>query len=195
MKILLLNGYDRSRSPSFLDTIKRTISDYYSEPGQRMVYSDLFNKEVLTCLECQDCFVKTPGDCSIKDDHLHIMEDYMSSDVVIWIVPVTFGSFGANVTRVMERFSPLLIPSIERMNGWYRYKKRYLKYPKAMVIGILPQDDKEDETIFFELIHKNMENFSSENLAILLYEYLSDGEIMERLEKTLEDIGRSSHEG
>ncbi len=194
MKITLINGYDRSRSPSFLDSIKRTISDYYSKPGQQMAYHDLMNKEISTCLECEDCFVKTPGKCVIEDDHFLIMRDYITSDIVFWIAPISFGSYGANVKRVMERFQPLLVPSIEKTKGKYRYKKRYLKYPKVMIIGILPEADKADETIFFELAESSLEIFSSKGLSLLLYEHLSDGEILERLEKTLEDIGRSDNE-
>lgn len=189
MKITVINGYDKERNLGFFKTIKRMMVDKYIQKHYEVIYYDLFEKEIFACTGCYNCLVKTPGRCQIEDDNENIIKDYIESDLVVWITPITFGSYDFRVKRVMERLLPLFYPSFNKENGLYHYNRRYKKYPNMIVIGILPEANKVDETTVFSLVTKNGISLNcNKSACILLYEHQCDTEIEERLENILNDI-------
>jgi multimeric flavodoxin WrbA len=44
------------------------------------------------CLGCFNCWVKTPGTCSIHDDEAEVTRRYIASDLVILASPLIMGS-------------------------------------------------------------------------------------------------------
>lgn len=192
MKITLINGYDEKRNIGFLSSIKDIIVKFYTQQENDIVAYHLFEKDIQMCERCQNCFVKTPGQCMIEDDANAIIKEYIYSDLVFWITPVIFGGYSIKIKRVMERLRPLLLPAIEKEKGLYCFKRRYEKYPDNVVIGILPEVNKYEESIIFELLKKNSKRIGGKNnICALLYEHQCDSEIKEVLECLMEDLERA----
>lgn len=40
---------------------------------------------LLPCLGCNDCWLKTPGICAIKDDYSELLKDYLAYDTTIFL--------------------------------------------------------------------------------------------------------------
>lgn len=192
MKITLINGYNEKRNLGFLSSIKDTLIEAYTKQGHEISYYNLLEKDAQICERCQNCFIKTPGQCVIDDDVNTIAQAYIYSDLVFWMTPVVFGGYSIKIKRVMERLLPLLLPSIEKEKGFYCYKRRYEKYPNNVVIGILPEANKNEESILFDLLEKNTKRIGGKNnICALLYEHQCDSEIKEVLECLMEDLERA----
>lgn len=77
------------------------------------------------CLGCNQCWLKTPGVCAIKDDYEKIVRKLVGAQN-LWIVSDTrFGFLDYRGKRVMDRIMPMLNMNIEFRDGWMRHQLRY----------------------------------------------------------------------
>lgn len=77
------------------------------------------------CLGCNQCWLKTPGVCAIKDDYEKIVRKLVGAEN-LWIVSDTrFGFLDYRGKRVMDRIMPMLNMNIEFRDGWMRHQLRY----------------------------------------------------------------------
>ncbi len=82
-------------------------------------------KERAHCAGCFGCWVKTPGECVIKDDiSRHGAELSRCSRVVI-ISRCVYGSYSPGVKRIVDRSLPYVHPNFTTRNGMMRHKRRY----------------------------------------------------------------------
>jgi hypothetical protein len=74
---------------------------------------------------CNNCWLKTPGICSIKDDYEIILKKLVSVEN-FWVVADTkFGFIDYRGKRVLDRIVPMLNMYIEIRDGWERHQLRY----------------------------------------------------------------------
>lgn len=188
MKVMIMNSYDENRIPKL---VQRSIKDRYMEMGQDVTYYDLNQINISPCQGCFKCWLKTPGECVLNDDGTKIAKSYIQSDLSVLVTPVSFGCYSPKIKRALERCIPLLSPSFTKVDGTYRHKKRYEKYPDLVVIGILEEANRLSEELLFEQVERNALNFFSENHScILIYEHQCDEEIDDILECLFNDTWR-----
>ncbi len=188
MKVTILNSYDENRIPGL---VQRSIKDQYIEMGEEVTYYDLKQLKIASCQGCFKCWLKTPGQCVIKDDGIHIAQSYIQSDLVVLVTPICFGCYSHQLKRALERCIPLISPFFTQIHGEYHHKKRYEKYPDLVVIGILEEPDDISEQIMFEQVKRNSINFYSQHsTCILIYEHQCDEEIDEVLSCLFNDSWR-----
>ena len=81
--------------------------------------------KIMHCVGCNQCWLKTPGVCAIKDDYEVILKKIVSADN-LWIVADTkFGFVDYRGKRVLDRIVPMLNMYIEFRDGWERHQLRY----------------------------------------------------------------------
>ncbi len=110
---------------------------------------DVTSKEVdrtlHCCIGCFSCWIKTPGECVIRDDMTEINRLYINSDAVVFLSPVVFGQFSVNMKNVIDRILPRLLPFfINKADGSTAHPFRYAKNPELFFIGYgsgLPEQD------------------------------------------------------
>ncbi len=108
------------------------------------------------CVGCFGCWVKTPGECLIKDDIANINRKMMNSDVVVYLVPVVFGQFSANIKYALDRWLPNMLPFFEtRKDGSTTHPPRYESYPRQIMIGYGGNSDNEDAALFIDITKKH----------------------------------------
>ena len=66
--------------------------------------------DVIPCTGCASCGLRTPGACAVKDDMQDIFRQMVASDVLVLATPVRFGSYCAELKKVVDRFQPLMVP-------------------------------------------------------------------------------------
>lgn len=77
------------------------------------------------CMGCNQCWLKTPGVCAIKDDYEQIIRQLVGAQN-LWLVSDTrFGFLDYRGKRVMDRIMPMLNMYIEFRDGWMRHELRY----------------------------------------------------------------------
>lgn len=92
------------------------------------------------CIGCNDCWLKTPGICSIKDGFESIIKSILSHDYVLFIGRMTnLGFIDYKLKNIVDRLVPLLTMLIEFNGGQERHVMRYEKEIKTGLLYTLPE--------------------------------------------------------
>ncbi|MBQ5495950.1 MAG: flavodoxin family protein, partial [Prevotella sp.] len=102
-------------------------------PDKEVEIIDTADMNIAHCMGCNQCWLKTPGICAIKDDYENILKKLVKADN-LWLVSDTrFGFLDYKGKRMMDRIMPMLNMTIGFRDGWMRHELRY----HALNIGLL----------------------------------------------------------
>ena len=115
MKTLVLNTVGEE----VLDQVNALMKD------KEVEVVDTSDMKIAHCMGCNQCWLKTPGICAIKDDYEKIIKKLVETEN-LWIVSDTrFGFLDYKGKRVMDRIMPMLNMTVGFRDGWMRHKLRY----------------------------------------------------------------------
>lgn len=77
------------------------------------------------CNGCFSCWIKTPGQCVIKDDFDDMGKNIHDADEVTIISRYTFGGFSGAIKNIFDRCLGYVLPYFEISNGESHHQKRY----------------------------------------------------------------------
>lgn len=149
----------------------------------------LSNAEILPCMGCFDCWLKTPGRCIITGDAANsIVAKIVAADAVILLSEITFGGFSADTKSLVDRIVQTCLPYFEIDNNEMHHVPRYDSFPAWIAIGYGDACEAEKQT-FVRLAKRNALNFHPKSyfaLAILDEQELArnGNAILEALEVT-----------
>ncbi len=155
MKAYILSDrdYQTSAYERLLAQTKNALSGFDIEEKQ------IGRGDIHYCTGCFGCWIKKPGECVIKDDMASINRATMNSDVVVFLVPVVFGQFSANIKYALDRWLPNMLPFFEvRKDGSTMHPRRYESYPKQIIIGYGENLSSEDAQLFTDITQKHRNN-------------------------------------
>ena len=144
MKITILNGDMQADGSGFSSYCARLAGQLQKEHT-----SELFNLAELDlkyCRGCWDCWWKTPGECTIKDDAGTIFRAVINADLVLFASPLRAGFTSSLLKKMTDRLIVLVHPYIELRNGECHHIKRYDRYPDMGVI-VQKEGDTDDEDL------------------------------------------------
>lgn len=153
MKALILDG--RIKENGLPQAVQETASNCLKIMGYDVETLILHEMKIAPCKGCFECWIKTPGICSIDDDGRHIAEAAIKSDLLALITPVTFGGYSSELKKARDRMIPLISPHFMKIGGETHHRPRYDKFPDLAGIGILPAKDADSESIFKTLVRRN----------------------------------------
>lgn len=110
------------------------------------------------CIGCFNCWIKTPGLCVFDDLGKSICEDFVKSDVVIYVCPIKYGCYSPVIKRTFDRIIPDILPFFEEINGEMHHSQRYDKYPEIVALGYGKDISNEEEETFSSLVKANGTN-------------------------------------
>lgn len=97
-------------------------------------YIDATGMNISHCLGCNYCWLKTPGQCVIKDDYEAILKKMSKADQV-WILSDTkFGFVTYRAKNIVDRVMPLVTMNLHFIGKQMRHVLRYKKNPDWGVI-------------------------------------------------------------
>ena len=73
------------------------------EKGIAAEYVSLTGAEVEPCLNCAGCTYITHGKCVTRDDADWILPKLINSEVMLFVTPITGGSYSFRMKRVFDR--------------------------------------------------------------------------------------------
>lgn len=185
MKALILNG--ALKEDTSMDEINKFTEEILTVKGYEVESILLHEREIGECLGCFGCWIKTPGICVIDDFGRVVTEKIIKSNVVIYLTPVVFGGYSSELKKALDRIIPLLLPFFKKINGEVHHKERYDRYPKAIALGVLTEEDRDMEEIFRNLIKRNSLNwYNSFSGGTVLIS--SPEEIRYQLEENLKEV-------
>lgn len=157
MKALLLNGAEED--DRFTNQIGSMIMETGKKNGWQIDNVLLRAKEISSCKGCFYCWIKTPGQCIIKDDAKDILKKIVNTDLLIYLTPITFGGYSYHLKKVLDRSIGIIMPFFRRVQGEVHHQMRYEKYPFLLGVGVDFNSDKNNSNIFTNLIERNSLNF------------------------------------
>ena len=136
MKALLLSALtvDEERGAAARDAVETTLR----ERGHEVDMVDIAAARVAPCTGCGSCGLKTPGRCVVNDDMQGIFRQIVASDVLVLATPVRFGSYCAQLKKVVDRFQPLMVPIYVVRNGEMHFRGRY-GLPTLLGVGLVQE--------------------------------------------------------
>lgn len=143
----------------------------------------LAGMDIKACRGCFSCWVKTPGRCVITDDDQEpILRATASSDLVIWLTPITFGGYSPELKKALDRIIPILLPFFIKVRGEMHHPQRYPKQRSLLAIGTQKQEDAGSEGIFHRLVQRNALNMGNAEAGTMVFSGdVSLAEIKKRL--------------
>ncbi len=135
------------------------------------------------------CWIRSPGICNINDDNRIIAEAVVTSDLMIFLSPVTFGGYSSTLKRMVDHLIQNISPHFVSINGETHHKKRYERYPDFLAVGWMDSPDASVKTIFRYLVQRNAINFYAENYtSAVVYIDQSNEEIEQLLNDSLSEL-------
>lgn len=157
MKALLISDKDY-QAETYLK-LKNLICSFLEDKGFEITITDIGRDDLAFCMGCFGCWIKTPGECVIQDGIKEINKSFVGSDAVIYLNPVIFGQFSANIKNAVDRWIPNILPFfITRPDGSTMHPSRYEKYPAQIIIGYGDELSPEDSQLFTDITKKHRRN-------------------------------------
>lgn len=175
MKITVFSGSHKGGEGNTLLMVEEFLKGA-EEAGAETENIFLAEKNLRYCKGKFECWLKTPGKCTIRDDMDDMLPTFMDSDVVVFAFPVYFDNVPAVMKNFIDRLTPVLLPHFEEDEaGEYRHAKRYGSYPKIVVLsncGLPGQANFQVVSPFFKRLARNL------HTEIIGEIYRDEGEIL-----------------
>ncbi|RAK05265.1 NADPH-dependent FMN reductase [Halanaerobium saccharolyticum] len=172
MKALILNGEEVDGLS--LKHISKSIKEELRSCDFEVEEILLKEKEIADCLGLFKCWVKTPGICIIDDYGRKTAAKLINSELVVFLTPVTFGSYSYQLKKALDRMIPLISPYFKKIEGEFHHRKRYSKYPSILAVGVMEKINQAQSKIFKELVKRNSINFHSAYCETEVFEVADD---------------------
>lgn len=161
MKITILNGNPNADNIKF-DNYLNNLSDLLESSQHTVAILQLREMDIRYCIGCWRCWVKTPGECIVKDGSRDVCRECINSDLVLFASPVIMGFTSALLKKAHDKLIPLIHPYFELVQNEVHHLSRYDKYP---LMGLLLEKgndaDEEDIKIISDIYRRDAINFKT----------------------------------
>ncbi len=188
MSYLILNGM--CKDDSFTPKVEKIVSEEFNKRNIKGETIVLHEHEIKPCLGCFKCWVQTPGICIINDHAREVAKKNIQSDNVIYLTPITYGGYSADLKKALDRGISLISPFFRIHHDEIHHETRYDKYPNVCVLGILEKSDPEQEEIFTDLANRNvLNNCAPKHSSQIIYHSMDEKEIRRKIVEGINDLG------
>jgi multimeric flavodoxin WrbA len=131
------------------------------------------NGKIRPCINCYGCWIRTPGQCVIRDGYDNIGLLFSKCDHLITVSQCFYGGYSPFIQNVLNRSIPYLLPYFEKRNGETHHKKRYDNniILTAYFYGKISEKEKETAR---KLVAANGINLSAQKTEIYFYDKFGD---------------------
>lgn len=138
--------------------VRRTLLDHAAGHGWTPRSFFLPDIEITDCAGDFNCWLKTPGICSINDENREIARAVVQSDLLVFLTPVTFGGYASELKKGLDHIIQIISPFFETVAGESHHVKRYERYPRFVGLGLMDGVDDEAARVFRTLVARNALN-------------------------------------
>ena len=162
MKITIMNGNSNPQNQGFDDYVAGLVAKLTGD-GHTVTAFTLREMDIKFCTGCFGCWVKTPGQCVVKDASHDVCRKVINSDFLLWAAPLRMGFPDAALKKMMNKSIPTIHPYFVVDHGEAHHRPRYDHYPR---IGLLLQKeadtDAEDLRIVSDIFSRTALNMKSQ---------------------------------
>jgi multimeric flavodoxin WrbA len=154
-KVIIFNASFRKNKG-----ITSFLTDYFikgiEEAGSQAEVLYLEELNIKHCTGCNNCWFKTPGICTIKNDDMPgILEKLTKADYWVFAVPVYSCWGSSKYKNFLDRLHPIATPELEKHNGHLAHPKRP-GYEKAKIVLLSTAGSSIDQ---FDPLISHLNNF------------------------------------
>lgn len=116
------------------------------------------SKEIKPCVGCFGCWLKTPGQCVIKDGYDRMGALIHKADELVVMSRYTYGGFSSFVKNVFDRSIGWVLPYFKIVGNEMHHRKRYPEDKQITVIfkgSGLTKEDQADAKRYVEAVCRN----------------------------------------
>lgn len=163
MRVCVLNGFDSEEMAVAQERKLEQELEVLNQKGDAVDYFKLRDRKIAYCLGCWDCWLKTPGECRIKDEEEDILKSFVKADHLIFVSNVRLGFVTASLKKTMDRLIPNFLPYIRVYQNEFHHYPRYEKTPILHTRLIVDHTVERDEIDLIEDYFKRVAlNFGSD---------------------------------
>jgi len=149
-KMVAINGSHRSEKGFTEIILRQFIEGAMAANAQcEVVYPS--KSKIVACECCDDCLLKTPGQCKFNDDMGAIISQLEAADFLVFASPVYFDGMSSNMKKLIERLRPTYGAHFEFRNGRTFHLKTNKKRQKVVIIATAGNPERES----FDSMDKN----------------------------------------
>ena len=156
MKALVLNGSVALRDMGH--AVEAAVARQLAARGYSVARHDLTSLAIPDCKGDFGCWTVTPGVCVQPGPHRDVARDFIQSDLVVWLTPVTFGGYSSAVKRQLDHCIPLISPRFTNVEGETHHEPRYDFFPSVLAIGLMERTEAAAVQVFERLLRRNALN-------------------------------------
>lgn len=162
--ILIVNTLmDSTSSAELRDFLEMEACDFEIIDTQQMKISH--------CIGCNECWLKTPGICTMKDDYEVILKKMIEANQ-LWVISDTcFGFLSHTGKNIFDRMMPLLTMYLKFKDGQMRHVMRYENRPD---IGIVYRGSG-NQKYLERWCERTARNMDSRSLGVYPMERMKEG--------------------
>lgn len=187
-RAVILNG--SNEIGSVLDMTYEIVINELEGSGWTVNPVVLRDTVIAGCRGCFRCWVKTPGVCVLDDSGRDVARMVISSDLTVFLTPVTFGGYSSELKKAVDRLIPLISPYFMKIDGEVHHRPRYRRYPRIIAFGGLPHQDSEVQRLFETVVRRNAINMHcpAHNVGFV-YDGQGSREIRDQFKEVLAKVG------
>jgi len=160
MRIVILNG--EPDLASVFHAYLCELTNRLISLGHDATKLDLAALDLKGCTGCWNCWVRTPGECSKRDDSAAICRSVIHSDLLLLASPMTMGFTTSLLKRAADQMVPLVHPYFVVEGGEIHHRARYAHYPVfALLLGADADTDADDIAITTAMWSRMARNIKS----------------------------------
>jgi multimeric flavodoxin WrbA len=193
MKAILLDGSIANDTTGV--RVRAALTEQLQSQGWDVEHIALCESKIGNCAGDFFCWVRTPGMCNVNDDNRAIAAAVISSDLMVFLSPVTYGGYSPTLKCMVDHLIQNVSPFFDIVAGETHHHKRYQKNPDLLAVGWLESPDVQAEAVFRHLVQRNAINWHAKTyVSGVVLAGQSDGDLLASAQKWLDDLqsGRSS---
>jgi multimeric flavodoxin WrbA len=192
MNLCLLDAAS-SQDPTAV-AARRAIHDRAAREQWTVQSFHLPDLRIADCVGDFNCWLKTPGVCSINDANRDVARGIAQSQLLVFLTPVSFGGYSSELKKALDHIVQVISPFFESVDGETHHKMRYAAHPRLVGIGLMDRADEEAAGVFHALVARNAANLQNDCYASgVLHRALDEAGIVARVDHLLDAADRVPH--
>ncbi len=159
MKVLAINGSPHGEKGN-TDLILEPFLEGMKQAGAEVSLLYTKKMKINPCLGEHNCWFKTPGVCSQKDDMQELLPRLMEVEVLVLATPLYVDGMTGPLKNFLDRVIPIGDPIIELRNGHCRHRARKeIKDGKLVLVsncGFWELDNFDPLVVHLQAVSKNL---------------------------------------
>jgi multimeric flavodoxin WrbA len=120
---------------------------------------------IADCAGDFNCWLKTPGMCSINDANRDVARAIVQSDLLVFLTPITFGGYSSELKKALDHVVQVISPFFQTMDGETHHRMRYERHPRLVGLGLMDRVDEEAAKVFRTIVARNALNLHNDRHA------------------------------